>query len=473
MTGYRKFFWKIVSITAALAVLLPRIALGEFGVCPPYSKTFGPDDSPEEIATFLTEINLRPGGGTLILEPGTYGRWFPSGFFVSGVICIKSSHGTDDQPLVNQDFVNQDFQVQSGGMLTFNAIRLTSEIGVSIGGTLFADAASISTMEISGMAHVVDTSVSFIRNSGTLVMVRGGIQLWQHGFGGTYLRNEGVAFLERVVVRDAFDNDQFDTYEGGLINHDGGVLTLSGVSMAGNYGCYCGVYCGCGGEIFNGAGGVLNVFGSVLDDPCSGSPITDLGYNVFGPGSGCQATAPTSIEAEPLVNDDSLELRPGSPAIDRIPLERCSETDMLGRARNDGDGDGVVACDAGALEYGYAAVEAKVRARAYFWREVGEIDLSASDLITIYVFSTETFDATQIIFDTVAIEGFGFARDAGGWPYIIDVYRDGLKDYQATWRMSRMPPLSCGYQEHEFLAMTRDGRDVRGLLKFEAVGCAP
>ena len=55
----------------------------------------------------------------------------------------------------------------------------------------------------------------------------------------------------------------------------------------------------------------------------------------------------------------------------------------------------------------------------------------------------------------------------------IEVYRDGLQDYQATWRQSRMPPLSCGYQEHDFLAMTGDGRIVRGLLKFEAVGCAP
>ena len=46
-----------------------------------------------------------------------------------------------------------------------------------------------------------------------------------------------------------------------------------------------------------------------------------------------------------------------------------------------------------------------------------------------------------------------------------------VKPLPMAW--PRMPPLPCGYQEHEFSAMTEDGREVRGLLKFNAVGCTP
>jgi hypothetical protein len=127
--------------------------------------------------------------------------------------------------------------------------------------------------------------------------------------------------------------------------------------------------------------------------------------------------------------------------------------------------------DAGLIYRVTPNVDATVRARPYHWREVGVIDVSTTDPMTVYVFSTESFDATQIDFDTVEIEGF--EDDAKGWPWTIDVGKDGVMDYQVTWWLYRQPPLPCGYQEHAFSAMTEDGRQVRGLLKFEAVGCTP
>jgi hypothetical protein len=60
---------QILSVVAALAAELPRMALGEFGVCPPYSETVGPDDPVADIEAFIVEINLRPGGG-IVDEPG-------------------------------------------------------------------------------------------------------------------------------------------------------------------------------------------------------------------------------------------------------------------------------------------------------------------------------------------------------------------------------------------------------------------
>jgi len=467
MTGYRKFFWKILSVTAALAVLLPRIALGELGVCPPYSKTFGPDDPPEEIVAFIAEIGARPGGGTLRLEAGEYDGL--ENVPIMGVVCML---GDGDGAKLR----DAELTVGFGAILTLRGIRAQS-VDVQESAILMAEDAGMFLLLNAGSAFLSNTDCSVIpSNTGVLAMNGGGITLGN-------LVNAGYALLDGVQLI----NHQGDTKNPGgigILNQSSGRLALVRSTVAGNGSCCgyeeaCDDYCGEGGIINDG--GYVEITQSIVanntDVDCSG-PILDLGYNVFGPGGGCVVTDPTSVEADPgfvgtLGGWINPELGSGSPAIDLIPLELGTPTDGLGRARTDGNGDGVVACDAGALEYGYAGVEAKVRARPYWWKEVGEIDLSASDVITIYVFSTEIFDATQIIFDTVAIEGFGFARDAGGWPYIIDVYRDGLKDYQATWRMSRMPLLSCGYQEHEFLAMTRDGRDVRGLLKFEAVGCAP
>ena len=49
MTGRKHSILKILSAAAMWALMLPRIAVGEFGVCPPYSKTFGPDDPVAEM----------------------------------------------------------------------------------------------------------------------------------------------------------------------------------------------------------------------------------------------------------------------------------------------------------------------------------------------------------------------------------------------------------------------------------------
>ena len=74
-------------------------------------------------------------------------------------------------------------------------------------------------------------------------------------------------------------------------------------------------------------------------------------------------------------------------------------------------------------------------------------------------------------FEVVEIEDFD--PDAKGWPWTIDVGKDGVVDYQVTWWLNRQPPLPCGYQEHEFTAMTDDGLSLTGRLQFEVVGCTP
>ena len=56
MSGCKHPIWKILSAGTALLLMLPSLALGEFGVCPPYSKTFGPDNSLDEIVEGTVEV---------------------------------------------------------------------------------------------------------------------------------------------------------------------------------------------------------------------------------------------------------------------------------------------------------------------------------------------------------------------------------------------------------------------------------
>ena len=86
MSGCKYSIWKILTAGVALFLLLPRIALGEFGVCPPYSETFGPDDSPGDIVAFVNSASARPGGATVRLDSGDY---VLEGITpVTGVLCI-------------------------------------------------------------------------------------------------------------------------------------------------------------------------------------------------------------------------------------------------------------------------------------------------------------------------------------------------------------------------------------------------
>ena len=212
-----------------------------------------------------------------------------------------------------------------------------------------------------------------------------------------------------------------------------------------------------------------NVWGNGTD--CTGDPVVDLGYNVFGPGGGCMVTEPTSIEADPLFDEGGWigpEILAGSPAIDLIPLELGTPTDGLGRARTDGNNDGTIACDSGALEYGYASVEVTVRTTPY-WRTVGRIDLSRETAMFVAVMSGGPIDPTSILLDSIAVGDF--PRSAMRGVSYTDKNGDGVADFVFWYRLDRDLVLECRYYDEPFSAQTDDGQQVAGRLKFEAVGC--
>ena len=103
---------------------------------------------------------------------------------------------------------------------------------------------------------------------------------------------------------------------------------------------------------------------SLIEGACrwvsSDFPPTSLGGNLQGPDDSCFLTHPTDqsnvadLGLGPLElseNGYTHSLLPGSPAIDAAA--ECPERDQRGAPRpQDGDGDGVASCDAGAFEAG-------------------------------------------------------------------------------------------------------------------------
>jgi hypothetical protein len=313
-------------------------------------------------------------------------------------------------------------------------------------------------------------------NNGILVVYGG--QITEDGVSRPGLENSGYAFLDGVrLIRSG--NDNYKTYGGaGIRNTASGVVSVTRSTIADNGSCCwymdaCGSECGDGG-ILNTEGGYVEIAQSIVANNVVGDcfgPVTDLGYNVFGPGGGCTVMASTSIEADPLFAVDydydrvGPELGAGSPAIDLIPLDLCPETDALGRPRTDGNGDRIVACDAGALEFTGTAITVK---SPPFWREYGELDVSVEDNLYVVLMSGPAFDPADVVVESVV---FG-DTDAlpRGWNY-VDRNQDGVADLRLRYRLWDVD-LACGQQEIEVLASTTDGRVVGGVLKLDVTGCS-
>jgi hypothetical protein len=182
----------------------------------------------------------------------------------------------------------------------------------------------------------------------------------------------------------------------------------------------------------------------------------------------CSITEASSIQADPILQGESAELGAGSPAIDFIPLGLCKATDGLGRPRNDGNSDGVIDCDAGALEY--SGFEVTVRANPW-WLPVGMLDVATDTALIVTVFSSENFDATTIDFSTIDVVGLESSALRG--PAFADRGGDGLTDYIFRYKLSRMAPLDCGSYDQPFSAKTTAGTEVTGQLRFDVTGCGP
>jgi CSLREA domain-containing protein len=244
-------------------------------------------------------------------------------------------------------------------------------------------------------------SGSGIRNAGDLQVRDTVIDGNGARFYGAGLHNTGAADLARTAV---------------MRNVDGGILTmgttstlrLENVTVSGNssYRVYGNVY-NWGGTIdianstiagnfsvgapagIHGPATIVNtiVFNGLQGD-CAGA-ITSLGYNLDGDGTcGLSATGdwPGSNPLLGLLTNNggptpTHALLPGSPAIDRIPSDRCLvPTDQRGVSRPAGG-----ACDAGAYEYSPAGEVALIIDAVGISVKAGQVTAGQAEVLTGYL----------------------------------------------------------------------------------------
>jgi predicted outer membrane repeat protein len=173
----------------------------------------------------------------------------------------------------------------------------------------------------------------------------------------------GGAGLANISPGDAsLTNVTFGSNSSGLANGGGvytnGKLALTNVTANENAG-------GLGGNLRIGAGGVASLRNTLLASPISGGncSVTGTGVTLGGnlsSDASCGLPAPELNNANPLLGplSSSAGTTPvytplfGSPAIDRGVNTGCPATDQRGAARPiDGDGNGTLVCDIGAVEY--------------------------------------------------------------------------------------------------------------------------
>ena len=221
--------------------------------------------------------------------------------------------------------------------------------------------------------------------------------------GGIY--NAGTVTMANSAVVGNFAGSSFDEGQGGGINngpngvmtikngtvggnsaglagggiYNLGILRLQGVTVSGNAASagYEAHFPTSGGGVWNGPSATFSTAGSLIagntagstetpgvNPDCTGTLISQ-GHNAVGNGSGCKLKGTNThdlINVNPrlaVLADDGTAgnahypLRAVSPLIDAgdVVGPRCTLEDQLGQRRLDGDHEGNVLCDIGAIEF--------------------------------------------------------------------------------------------------------------------------
>ena len=284
-------------------------------------------------------------------------------------------------------FGNGGGLLNNGGMLTLIDTALIGNSAV-FGGSLFSGGGRV-TITDSSLADnsALNSGGGVDSRDGTLMVTNSTLTRNTALFGGGIFSLRGTLTL----INSTLTYNTAELTGGGL--HNGGMATLTNSTVSSNK-------ADAGGAILNGVaaprgsspgtlilinntvvdneassmgGGVFNNIGTVrlhntilarntaesASADCRGSG-TSLGNNVIGDPSGCAMDLQVSdLTGDPglgAFTDDGtpghgfFPLRPESPAVDGGDMAVCPSTDQRGQRRSDGDGDGTIICDIGAIE---------------------------------------------------------------------------------------------------------------------------
>ncbi len=284
-----------------------------------------------DITDDLTIIGA--GVGDTIIDGGGIDRVFD----IIGPITVT----LDGLRIQNGAADNGDGLKNEGGTVTLANIAVSNNDG---GGIRNQGIATLTNSMIN------DNHDRGIYNTGTLTITNGVIS--GNGASGGGIANHGkVEIINSTVTNNS---------GGGINNFDNGTVQITNATISGNT---AGVD---GGGIENIAGTILlqNTIVAENDSPagpdCRGQ-ITSLDHNIIGNISGCDITLQGSDKTgnpglDGFTDDGTpghghFPLLTGSRAIDAGDDNACPSTDQLGQSRVDGDGNGSITCDIGAIEF--------------------------------------------------------------------------------------------------------------------------
>jgi hypothetical protein len=202
----------------------------------------------------------------------------------------------------------------------------------------------------------------------------------------------------------------------------------------------------------------LSVYGSVFAfNSCAGfDPVGDSNsfFSDESIGLSCGGSSYRQLLTgfDPVLRDNggptkTHALLPGSSAIDAD--DDCPPTDQRGVARpQDGDGDGVAWCDAGAFEFVGLVVDVDIKPDSYS----NSINPFAGGVIPVAILGSDTFDVADVDVATLAFgpSGAPIAHREG---HLHDVNYDGIMDLMAHFR-TQDTAIACGDGRHR---LHRDG----------------
>jgi hypothetical protein len=326
----------------------------------------------------------------------------------------------------------------TGGLSTGGEASLTN---VTISGNM--DSASTAGMSNYGTAQLTNVTIS--GNRGGPFTSSGG------GFG-----NRGSAQLKNVTI-----TDNTGGASGGIYVPYASWLTpitiLIDTIVAGNSSRDCSV--------------------SIHHDA-----YVSLGHNLDSDGS-CRLTAPsdlpnTSPLLGPLHDNGGLTfthaLLPGSPAID-AGSDDCFLADQRGVTRpQDGDRDGIAACDIGAFEVEPQVLSIEIDINPGFFPNI--INTRMNFVISVALLGSENFDVADIDVTTLRF-GPGEASPAHDLTdlftynnHLQDVNLDGFMDLMTHFPMQDTG-IACGDESATLTGSLLSGYPIEGTDSVRTVGC--
>jgi hypothetical protein len=267
-----------------------------------------------------------------------------------------------------------------GGRVTLGQSLLTGNRvlgGTASGGGLFNYAGQVVVHSSTLAGNRIESAPQ--ADGGGLATLSGTVTITNSTIAGNHISGNGVTgggvaeiasggvLVAMAIVNSTIAGNTASGHagSGGGLATVGGTVTITSGTIAGNQ--ISGIAVAGGGIRAGGPVSLQDTIialntgvGGVTGPNCEG-PVTSPDYNLIGDPTGCTITLqPHDLTGDPgfaAYTDDGmpghghLPLAPTSPAIDAGNDAVCLPTDQLGQPRVDGNGDGVISCDLGAVEF--------------------------------------------------------------------------------------------------------------------------